>query len=54
MDEKQRKALEEGKLVPIRVRVDLSRCGVDPAALAGLPGGGEARAGDGDGPADGT
>lgn len=43
MDEKQRKALEEGKTVPVRVKLDLSRCGVNRAALTGEETDGEHR-----------
>lgn len=41
--EEQRKALEEGRIVPVEIRIDLSLCSLDPAAF---PGGGEASGGD--------
>ena len=35
MDENQRRALEEGKTVAVKVRVELSQCSLNLAALLG-------------------
>jgi hypothetical protein len=35
MDENQKRAADEGKLTPVRVRLDLSRCVLNAAALTG-------------------
>ena len=43
MDENQRKALEEGRTVPVKLRIDLSQCSLNLAALMGEEADGEHR-----------